>query len=200
MSENGFLPKILQQLSSLGVPPWALVLNFLVGLVVLFGMPFKEVVALNGASIVLSFIVGPIAVVALRDLAADRPRSFKLPAVRFTALLAFIISTLVVYWSGWDTIWRLGIALLVGLALLAIKFRSSLNELDGAQALWLIPYLLGIGVISYLGDFGDGALKVIPFGWDMVICAIFATAIFVLAVRSALPQHKFDQYIAEINN
>ncbi|WP_371169350.1 APC family permease [Aliiroseovarius sp. 2305UL8-7] len=199
MSENGFLPKILQHLSSLGVPLWALALNFAVGLIILFGMPFKEVVALNGASIVLSFIVGPIAVVALRKLAADRPRSFKLPAVHLIALLAFIISTLVVYWSGWDTVWRLGIALLVGLAILAIKFRSNLNELDGAQALWLIPYLLGIGIISYLGDFGDGALKVIPFGWDMAVCAVFSVAIFVLAVRSALPQHKFDEYIAEIH-
>ncbi len=198
MSRNGFLPKFVQHLSSLGVPLWALVVNFVIGLMFLLTIPFKEVVALNGASIVLSFVVGPIAVVALRQLAPDQVRSFKLPAVHLVALLAFIISTLVVYWSGWDTIWRLGLALLVGFALLVARYRKSLRDIDGAQALWLIPYLMGIGIISYLGDFGDGALNVIPFGWDMAICSIFSTGIFALALRSKLPQEKFEEYISEM--
>lgn len=200
MSKIGFLPKFLQRLSSLGVPLWALVVNFFIGLVFLLTIPFKEVVALNGASIVLSFVVGPIAVVALRQLAPDRERSFKLPAVHLIALLAFIISTLVIYWSGWHTIWRLGLALLAGFILLIVRYRHSLHDIDGAQALWLIPYLSGIGIISYLGDYGDGALNVIPFGWDIVICSIFAAVIFALALRSKLPQEKFEIYISEIEN
>ncbi len=197
LSQNGFLPKRLQTLSSFGVPLWALGLNFLIGTLFLLTVPFTTVIALNGAAIVMSFAVGPIAVVCLRDLLPDHPRSIRIPAVRLVAWTAFAIATLVVYWSGWDTVWRLGIALLVGKALLLIRFRGSLNEMDVTEALWLMPYFVGIGLISLLGQFGKGALKQIPFGWDILVCVVFSAVIFVLAVRSALPARKFNRYISE---
>ncbi len=197
LSKNGFLPGMLQKLSSFGVPLWALGLNFLVGVLFLLTIPFNEVIALNGAAIVLSFAVGPIAVVCLRDLLPDHPRSVRLPAVRLVGVLAFAIATLIVYWSGWDTVWRLGLALIVGLLLLLARFSGKLGEMDITEALWLIPYFIGIGLISYLGQFGEGAQKQIPFGWDIVVCTVFSVVIFVLAVRSALPQDKFQEYIVE---
>ncbi|MDP5220151.1 APC family permease [Ruegeria sp. 2205SS24-7] len=197
LSKNGFLPALLQKLSSLGIPLWALALNFLIGVLFLLTIPFEDVIALNGAAIVLSFAVGPIAVVCLRDLLPDHPRSIRIPAVRLVALTAFIIATMIVYWSGWHTVWRLGFALLVGLAFLLIRFSGKLSEMETAQALWLIPYFVGIGLISYFGQFGEGAQKLIPFGWDVAVCAVFAAVVFRLAVRSALPQSQFDAYIAE---
>jgi len=197
LSQNGFLPQRLQILSSFGVPLWALGLNFLIGTIFLLTLPFTTVIALNGAAIVLSFAVGPIAVVCLRTLLPDRPRSIRLPAVHVIAALAFAIATLIVYWSGWDTIWRLGIALLVGMALLLIRFQGRLDEMDVTEALWLLPYFGGLGLISYLGQFGEGAQKQIPFGWDIVLCIAFSLVIFLLAVRSALPQNKFEKYAAE---
>ncbi|QFT72752.1 APC family permease [Ruegeria sp. THAF33] len=197
LSKNGFLPKQLQVLSSFGVPLWALGLNFLIGTVFLLTVPFTTVIALNGAAIVLSFAVGPIAVVCLRNLMPDHPRSIRIPAVRLVALTAFAIATLIVYWSGWDTVWRLGIALIVGKALLLIRFRGRLDEMDVTEALWLVPYFSGLGLISFLGQFGAGSLKQIPFGWDLLLCILFSSSIFVLAVRSALPPKKFNEYIAE---
>lgn len=197
LSQNGFLPKRLQVLSAFGVPLWALALNFLIGILFLLTVPFTTVIALNGAAIVLSFAVGPIAVVCLRDLLPDHPRSIRIPAVRLTGVTAFAIATLIVYWSGWDTVWRLAIALIVGLVLLLVRFRGRLDEMDVTEALWLLPYFIGIGMISYLGQFGEGALKQIPFGWDIVLCVLFSVVIFVLAVRSALPARKFNRYIAE---
>lgn len=195
LSKNGFLPGRFQVLSSTGVPLAALGLNFLIGTVFLLTIPFETVIALNGAAIVLSFAVGPIAVVCLRKLMPDHPRSIRIPAVRAVGMLAFAIATLIVYWSGWDTVWRLGIALFVGLILLLFRFRGRLEELDAKQALWLCPYLSGLGLISYVGQFGTGTLHLIPFGWDIVVCSLFSTLIFGLAVRSALPRRKFLKYI-----
>lgn len=197
LSKNGFLPKRLMILSSFGVPLWALALNFLIGITFLLTVPFTTVIALNGAAIVLSFAVGPIAVVSLRHLMPDHPRSIRIPAVKIVAVSAFSIATLVVYWSGWDTVWRLGIALIIGLILLLLRFRNRLDDMDVTEALWLAPYFLGIGMISYLGQFGEGALKQIPFGWDIALCVLFSIVIFALAVRSSLPVEKFQEYIAE---
>lgn len=68
LSQNGVLPIRSQTLSCFGVPLWALALNFLFGTLFLLTVPFTTVIALNGAAIVLSFAVGPIAVVCLRNL------------------------------------------------------------------------------------------------------------------------------------
>ena len=69
--------------------------------------------------------------------------------------------------------------------------------MDVTEALWLVPYFSGLGLISFLGQFGAGSLKQIPFGWDLLLCILFSSIIFVLAVRSALPPKKFKEYIAE---
>ncbi len=197
LSKNGFLPQRIMQLSSFGVPLWALALNFGIGVLFLLTVPFTTVIALNGAAIVLSFAVGPIAVVCLRKLMPDHPRSIRIPAVRFVGALAFAIATLIVYWSGWDTVWRLGIALIIGMLLLLIRFHNRLDEMDVAEARWLMPYFVGVGLISLFGQFGEGALKLIPFGWDILVCILFSTAIFMIAVRSSLADEKFQKYIEE---
>lgn len=201
LAQNGLFSRFFMAISDRGVPLNALFLNFVVSAIFFVLMPFSEVVALNGAAIVLSFVVGPISVVALRSLLPDRERSFKIPAVKLIAGIAFVIATLVVYWSGWDTIWRLGIALAIGFVWFLIsraRFRGdhAPAELDLAEAIWLVPYLLGIGIVSLLGHFGDG-LGIIPFGWDQLIITLLAIGTFWYALKSKLPQDKFDRYMEE---
>ncbi len=199
LSANKLIPRIFESLSENGVPLKALLLNLVISGGFLFLLPFTEIVALNGAAIVLSFVVGPIAVVALRSLTPDRPRSFKVPFIWITAPMAFVISTMVVYWSGWDTIWRLGVMLLFGLCLFFFRYRTIVreNRLDLKEAAWLLPYFFGLGVISYCGSFGGG-LGILTFGWDILACALFGLFIFIFAVRSALSQKRFDAQFDEI--
>ena len=120
LAENGLLPKRFRQISRFGVPLSALLLNFAVGLVAVAVFDFEALVALNGAAITLSFVVGPLAVVALRELLPDRPRPFRMPLASLLAPLAFIVATLLVYWSGWDTVWPLGAALLAATGAMAV--------------------------------------------------------------------------------
>lgn len=196
LAENGFFPKLFATLSARDVPLPALLLNLVFSTLAFVLLPFSEVVKLNGSAIVLSFVMGPIAVVALRHLLAGRKRPLRLPAVEIVAGAAFIVATLVLYWSGWDTLWRLGICLVVGLLLFLVHAgRKRAGKLDLREAAWLLPYLLGIGVISALGSFGGAGL--VPFGWDMAVIVVFSLAIFRLALRCRLPQEKLDRYLVE---
>lgn len=200
LAQNGMFPRLFLEISNRGVPLRALLLNFVVSSLFFIIMPFSEIIALNGAAIVLSFIVGPIAVVALRSLLPNHARSFKVPAVTLTAGAAFVVATLVVYWSGWDTIWRLGLALVAGFIWFAVGrwgvSRENKMDLDLREAIWLVPYLAGIAVVSLLGHFGNG-LGIIPFGWDQLLIVILAIGSFRYALVCKLSQQKFDRYMEE---
>ncbi len=201
MSQNRFFPALLASLSLRGVPLHALLINFVFHLVFLVAVPFKELVTLNSAALVLSFCVGPLGIVALRRILPERPRPFRLPAALPVALAGFIVVTFIVYWSGWDTMWRLAVALGVGLLVYAARIpytHGPESRPDWRQALWLVPYLLGLGVISFLGSFGGGQ-DMLPFGWDLLACTVLAVAVFALAIRTPLDRAKLDQYLAEEN-
>lgn len=196
LAENGFFPRLLATLSARGVPLRGLVLNLVFSALIFVLLPFEEIVKLNSSAIMLSFIVGPIGVVALRHLLPDRPRPLRLPAVTILANAAFIIATLVLYWSGWDTLWRLSLYLLAGLVLFLIHIgRDGVANLDLAEAAWLPPYLTALGLVSAFGSFGGTGD--IPFGWDIVILVGLSVVTFQIAVRCRLPQEKLDRYLTE---
>jgi len=199
LSQNNFFPDYFLTLSSRTIPVRMLIMNLIVGAVIVFFVPFDEVLSLNAAAITLSFCAGPLAVHALRRQLPDRPRRFKLPAVGLIAHGGFLVATLIVYWSGWDTTWRLGLALLAGGLMFAIaKLRegSSRRALNVRGAIWLAPYVIGLGLLSYLGDFGGG-LGVIPFGWDAAAAAVLSISVFYLASWCRLPNEQTREYVDE---
>lgn len=196
LAENGFFPRLFATLSARSVPLRGLLLNLVFSALIFVFLPFDEIVKLNSSAIVLSFVMGPIAVVALRHLLPDRKRPLRLPAVQILAGTAFVIATLVLYWSGWDTLWRLGLCLLAGLVLFLLQLRrGEAADLDLAEAVWLPPYLLAIGLVSALGSFGGAGL--IPFGWDIAILLALSVTVFHFAVRCRLPREKLDRYLAD---
>ena len=199
LSQNRFFPGYFLALSERGIPVRVLIMNLAIGALMVFFIPFDEVVSLNGAAITLSFCAGPIAVYALRRQLADRPRRFRLPAVGFMANVAFLVATLIIYWSGWHTTWRLGVALIAGCAFFAFaKWREgpSRKKLDVRGALWLVPYVAGVGTLSYLGDF-SGGLGLIPFGWDVAAAALVSVSAFYMASWCRLPSERTEMYVNE---
>lgn len=199
LSQNEFFPRFFEKLSTRGVPLYSLLINLVFGILVLIFVPFTEAVAFNGAAITLSFASGPLAVYILRKQLPDASRRFKLPAVTLVAVTGFVVATLIVYWSGWHTTWRLGLVVILGLILFAIGKWSSgvhLKDIDLREALWLIPYGLGLGLISWLGDFGGG-LKIITYPWDTLAVALLAAVSFVLAYRCRLTDDKAKHYREE---
>jgi amino acid transporter len=201
VSRNGLFPRSLQRLSSRQVPLRALVLNAVVGFAILvaFRDGWESILTFNAGAIVLSFAAGPVTLLALRRRLPDVHRPFRLPAVRLVGAVAFSIVGLIVYWAGWDTLWKLSIPLAVGVALLAWRVRrepSGGRSLDLRSAVWLAPYYLGLLAISFAGNFGGGQ-GWIPDGVDLVVVVAFSLVVLPFAVRSALPSDRVEALIGE---
>jgi hypothetical protein len=129
--------------------------------------------------------MGPIALLCLRLELPNEKRLFRLPAANFLCLLAFYFCNLMSYWTGWDTIYKLAIAIVIGFVFFAIAMlRKKIPQatLGFKSSMWVIPYLGGLVLISYLGSFGGK--HIIPFGWDFLVIAIFSAVILYLAVKS----------------
>ena len=187
LSKNDYFPDSLLGLNKANIPYKALMLNYFVG--ILFFLPFPDwqsMVSFLVTCFILAYAVGPIACIVLRDLDPETPRPFKLPAPRFISAIAFIVCNLLIYWSGWDIVWKMFLAVLFGYVYLFAFFRTQkrpFSELSFRAGAWTIPYLLGLLALSYCGSFGGK--HYLPFGWDVLIIAAFSIVILILAVRSS---------------
>lgn len=186
MSRIGYLPAWLSKLNREGFPVAAIIVNFFIGIflfMVLSG--WQAMVNFLISGMVISYGMGPIALLCMREEFPDKVREFKLPAARLLCLVAFYSCNLFSYWTGWETVSKLAIAMLAGVAIFSLAYlRGNINvkDIGFKSALWIVPYLSGLVLISYFGAFGGK--DIIPFGWDFVVIAIFSTAILYLAVRN----------------
>jgi amino acid transporter len=143
----------------------------------------------------------PLALGAMRRQEPDHPRPFKLPAGEVLAILSFIVANLVIYWSTWDVIWHVLIAMVLGLVLLGIGHIVNPSELtpdlDWRGGSWLWPYFIGLAVISYLGPTDFTGIGVIPFGWDILVVAIFSIAIYYYAMSVRLTPEEVRRHVAD---
>ena len=196
LANNGFFPRLFTRLSPRDVPLNALLLNFLIGVAAFLVLPFQELLALNGAALTFSLAVGPICLLALRRQDGAPAEGFRLPLAQPLSFAAFIVATLIVYWSGWDTVWRLALALAVGAGLFAVMNRRTGEHLAVRPALWLLPYLGGLVLLSFLGQFGGGQ-EVIGFGWDALLGGLLAAVCLDLAVRLRLDDGTAARHRAE---
>lgn len=195
MSLNKYLPKILSRESTQHFPIWAIFFNFVVGMFLFLPLPgWQNMVSFLVSAVVISYAMGPLSLMSLRRQLPGVKRPFKLPFAHVVSLVAFYFCNLISYWTGWDTMWKLGIAMAIGLVVFffAVKrHQYKTNELGLKALYWLVPYLLGLILISYLGSFGGK--QIITFGWDFLIIGLFTIAIFYLAILCRL-----DKQAAEI--
>jgi hypothetical protein len=138
----------------------------------------------------------------LRNRLPDTPRPYRTPAGPVMGPLAFIVANLIILWSGWETAWKLGIAILIGYVILIANRVFRLNPitpvLDWKAAQWLPVYLIGMGLIVYLSDFGPLKDPVFPLWWDMVVVAVFSIVIYLWAMAVALSREQIEEMISEV--
>jgi hypothetical protein len=108
---------------------------------------------------------------------------------------------MLIYWSGFEVLWKLAIAIVVGYVLIGIfmYFDEQRPPLDWKSAQWLPVYLIGMGIISWQGQFSGQSSKTplaptstgnLPFWWDMLVVAAFSLAIYYWAQRTKLPRRE----------
>jgi amino acid transporter len=202
MSKMGYVPSFLSQLNRKNFPVAAIFMNFAVGMFLFLPLPgWQAMVSFLVSAMVISYAIGPIALLCLRLELPHQKRHFRLPAAHILCLLAFYFCNLLSYWTGWETVYKLAVAIMVGLACFSVAcIRGKLSaEAAGFKAAWwLIPYLGGLTTISYLGSFGGK--NIIPFGWDFLVIAIFSLVMMGLAVatRSTKVEIGFREDLVEV--
>ena len=143
-----------------------------------------------------------MAVASLRLQDPDRDRPFRLPAIWVLAPAGFVVANLVIYWSGWTTVWRLMAALAIGYAVYGLHrpfaSKAEAPRLDLRSAAWLPPYLIGTVVISYAGRY-KGGQNWLPFWVDLGVVAAFSLAIFALAVSLRLSAEDAKRYVEDLD-
>ncbi|KTC66656.1 amino acid transport protein [Legionella adelaidensis] len=178
-------PKILAQRNKYQVPWVSLGINFLLAAtmsLVLHG--WQEMSSFLVAILMVSYSIGPIALACLRRQLPNYKRPFRLLNGNFIAFIGFYVCTAGVYWAGFQSVRKLLIITGFGVvgSVLYYFMKNKLQELDGKQSLWIIFYLLGLSVFSYIGNYGGKHM--LPQYWDLGYLLIFSLLVFIFAIFS----------------
>jgi amino acid transporter len=222
LSRNGFIPSAFEQTHSrTRAPVVGVIVASVIGL--LFLLPFPSWAALVNvvtSASVLMYAGAPLALAALRRQKPDLPRLYRLPAAGFLAPASFAAASLIVFWAGWQTYSTLMVAMLIGYALMWASYAFNLNPhkpvMDWGAAVWIIPYFIGMGIITYLGlgTSGEpggiigsiGVFKTVLVGGkdqlgvigSLLVTIAFSLVIYYVAISRRLPESKVDEYVAEV--
>jgi amino acid transporter len=205
LARNRYYPQVFAKTDSRGVPWVSLILAFVLGLVFLLPFPsWKALVGLVTSASVLMYAGAPLSLGAFRRQVPEANRPYRVPGATFMAPIAFAIANLIIYWSGLETIWKLGVVLVIGYVVIGISMAFDQNRppLDWRSAQWLPVYLIGMGIISWQGQFSGGATAPpvntghIPFWWDMLIVIAFSVAIYFWAMYSRLPREEMMNLVS----
>lgn len=207
LGRNRYFPSILTKTDSRGVPWTSLILSFVGGLVFLLPFPsWHSLVGLVTGASVLMYAGAPLSLGAFRGQVPDATRPYRLGGAAFMAPLGFIIANLIIYWSGFEVIWKLGVVMVIGYVIIAVcmAFDAQRPRLDARAwraASWLPVYLIGMGIISWLGQYSGGAALApvntgaIPLWWDMVVIAVFSLGIYYWAMSTKLPREEMLELV-----
>ncbi|MFZ3066872.1 MAG: APC family permease, partial [Gammaproteobacteria bacterium] len=103
MSQIGFVPRWLSVLNKQHFPIAAIMVNFVIGMFLFLPFPgWQAMVSFLVSGMVISYAMGPIALLCLRLELPDVPRHFRLPAAYIICPLAFYFCNLLSYWTGWE--------------------------------------------------------------------------------------------------
>ncbi|MDI1351765.1 MAG: APC family permease [bacterium] len=182
MALNDHLPKLFLKVNRHKIPYVTLYANLIVGLLSFLPFPgWQKLVAFLSSASILSYSIGPICLLAMRKLQPQTHRPFKLSGSLFFSHLAFYICNLMLYWCGFDIIWKLDVALLVGFAISVIYHQHSIITRN-YSLYWFILYMLSLLTISYLGSFGG--IGILKFPFDLAL--IFPLSIAILSLSQML--------------
>ncbi|HET8601348.1 MAG TPA: APC family permease [Segeticoccus sp.] len=199
MGKNGNAPRSLAKTTNRGVPMVSLFVAFIVGLIVFLPFPsWQQLVGFITSATVMSFASGPLVLSAMRKQIPDQHRPFRVPGGHVIPVLAFFSSNLIVIWSGWTTVWKLMVAVLLGLVLLGFfQLRKDTPRMElGSGAVWYLPWLAGLTIVSYVGDYGGGR-GWLTFGWSIPVLFVFSVLIYALAQWSRLSADRVQEHIDE---
>jgi amino acid transporter len=195
LARNRYAPQIFGRVNANGIPWVSLIFAFLFGLLFLLPFPsWHSLVSLITGASVLMYAGAPLSLGAFRGQVPEASRPYRMPWAAVLAPLAFVVADLLIYWSGFEVIWKLGIVLVIGYVLIGtgMAFDKQRPPLDWKSAVWLPAWLIGLGILSWQGQYSGGSVLApvntnnIPFWWDIVAVAGFSLIIYYWAMWTKL--------------
>ena len=205
LGRNGYFPRVISSISRRGVPFVSICIAFVVGMLVFLPFPsWSGLVGLVTSATVLMYAMAPLSLAGLRRKDPDRPRAYRLPAAGVLCPLSFVCANFIVYFAGFSTIFWLYVLTAIGFIAFA-AYQAYLPAarrtiIDWRAASWILPWLVGVIIISWLGRY-DGSpptvfgltllsTKHIPNWWDLFVSAAWSLAIYYWAVSSTMSTEK----------
>jgi amino acid transporter len=213
LGQNRYFPRIISQVSRRGVPLVSIVICFVIGMLTFLPFPsWAGLVGLVTSATVLMYAMAPLSLAGLRRADPDRPRLYRLPAAEVLCPLAFIFANCIVYFAGWSNVFWLYMFIVIGFIVFAI-YQVSIPadrrvDIEWRSAYWVLPWLLGLGIISWQGQYTSSTTTV--FGltlnptlrigqwWDLGLIAVFSLAIYYWAVNSGMPRRKVQEAVESV--
>ncbi|MEV7339365.1 APC family permease [Streptomyces sp. NPDC093544] len=204
LSKNGYAPKVFEKTDARGVPWFGLILSFVTGVICFLPFPsWQQLVGFITSASVLMYAGAPLAYGVFADKLPYYDRPYRLPGGKVLSPLSFVVANLIIYWARWDTLWRLGVAIILGYVLLGgyalyatKKGLPDAPRMNFKAAQWLPAYLVGMGLISWQGGFGGEGH--IGLWWDVLIIAAFSLVIYYWARATAPPPEEIERSIGEV--
>jgi amino acid transporter len=212
LGRNRYYPQIFTKTDSRGVPWFSLFFTFVAGLVFLLPFPsWHSLVSLVTGASVLMYAGAPLSLGAFRSQIPDASRPYRMGGAAVIAPIAFIIANFIIYWSGFMVVWKLGICIVIGYVAIGVyqlfnKQRPKLGVQQWKAASWLPVYLIGMGIISWLGQYSGQTsttplppvnTNTIPLWWDLVIITVFSLIIYYWAQYTKLPREEVLETIGQ---
>ena len=209
LARNRYIPQAFQWTDKRGVPWFSLLASAVFGVIFLTpNATWQAIVSLITGASVLMYAGAPLSLAVFRNRLPEANRPYRLPGALIIAPLGFIVANLLIYWSGFETIWKLGICFVIGYAAIAIAMvfdaqRPKLGRREWIAASWVPVYLIGLGLISWNGQFAGGAtVAPLPTGrihlwYDIGVVAVFSLVIYFWAYFVALPRDEILGIIGE---
>jgi amino acid transporter len=189
MQENGYMPKVFGTIHPFyKVPRGAMWLNLAVSYLFLFLFRgWGELVEVISVATLISYVTGPVSVMTLRRTGADLKRPFRLKGLSWIAPAAFLFASLIMYWAKWPLTGEVILVMLIGFPIYFYYQAKDAWKNFGRNfkaGVWLLTYLLWMGLLSALGSDKFGGYDVLPYGWDMVIVGASSLVFYFWGVKS----------------
>jgi amino acid transporter len=200
LGEEEVLPDKLTHTNKRGVPMYSILLSFVIGEIVFLPFPsWQSLVGLVTGATAIMYAFAPVSLAALQARDPDRPRPYRLPYPKIMNPVGFIAANLIIYWGGFDAMWRLLAGIFIGRIVFEIALRRAKDvkrpDIDWRAASWIWPWLVGVTIIGLMGRYGKGAHNVLPEWIDLLTVVAFSLVMFYYAVSLAMTSEQIQDAV-----
>lgn len=186
-AQSGLLPKVFTCVNRRWGVPWpALLLNATVGTIVILSFgSWESIVSSISFFYGLSYAVVSVATTVLyrsENSGAGWLGRWSMPV----GAASFVLSGLILYWSGWTKVRVALPLLLIGFLIYLVRHRvrRTREQIPALQGCWLIGWLILLGVLSPVGSFKGAGVIAQPY--DTLLAGVISAVAWWLAHRSGI--------------